>query len=180
VQVILMSLLSWFRNRPEDVNSTIDRLTSGSEQDRAEAIRDLKRHGASALEPLLLALFLADDIAIPWIGKAFHEIGDAGLTVLRRALEHPGYEARRSAVKALEIFGAHGNGAVRELVRCLEDVDPEVRWRSARVLGLIGPSALPALTALKKCCGSSDQQLSLEAKSAIQSISPSGSSEKEP
>ena len=165
-----MGLLNWLRGQPEDVDKLIERLASGSDSQRQDAVEALGRVGQAALLPLARALIMLGDENAGWVGKALRQMGDVGLTTLRKTLEHPGYETRRTTLKALESFEADAAGAVSDLARTLEDVDPEVRWRSARVLGLIGPAARPALNALEKCRRDRDQKMANEVNSAILAI----------
>ncbi len=165
-------MFAGYNKKPGNIDDLVLKLTSGNDVERWRAIEELGAIGAPALHAMLVALFVAEENEVSWIGRAFHEMGDLGLKYLREALKHPGMEARRAAISALMEFGSDGAGAVSDLARALEDVDPEVRWRAARALGRIGAAARAALSSLEKAIYDRDGRLADEARKAIGRINP--------
>lgn len=77
-------------------------------------------------------------------------IGPEAVPGLSRLLDHPAWETRVSAARALEQFGAAAAPAVPGLIRLLEEPRAESQVVAAQTLGAIGAAAAPALPRLEQ------------------------------
>jgi HEAT repeat protein len=74
-----------------------------------------------------------------WLGEVLTQT----LPGLAAALQHPDVRVRRSALDALEMYGALALPVLPALTRALHDHDRFVRWAAVRTVGKLGPAAAP-------------------------------------
>ncbi|RME92224.1 MAG: HEAT repeat domain-containing protein [Verrucomicrobia bacterium] len=77
-------------------------------------------------------------------------LGPAAVPGLCQLLDHPAWETRVSAARALELLGPAAAPAVSGLIRLLAEDRPESRVVAAQTLGAIGSAAAPALPLLER------------------------------
>ncbi len=158
----------------DDLQKTIDTLTTGSAEQRLAAAERLAQFGPEARPA---ALVLVDACADPeeqvrhWAASALEDLGpppDADVPGLAAALGSGNADVAYWAATLLGRLRERAAAAVVPLQTALESSPATtVRQRAAWALGKIGRSARPATGALQQAAAADDPRLSRLARQAL-------------
>ncbi len=101
-----------------------------------------------------------------------HVPPEVAMPALIPLLDHPSFDTRSYAARALKIFGPNAAPAVPALTRRLDDPTRNVRFYVAETLVAIGPKAAPAVAALGRAAGDPASGIQQTAARALAAIGP--------